>query len=385
MSERTLFPDPKRGEVEGVAPPCCPTPGQARTEAGMQRAAEGIHTFRSSGHSVGYGRGSVGRKERQRNRTGLSPESPGTPAAGRALGRVVAGLHHLWFAGVASSKSSLACLGQCQPQAMQSTQAEAKNPSLPLGAQSEAQDRGQRAEATGVWWSGEERPCGPPALPGRGRCRHSLSVMSPRPWAYSRSRSRVTSSFSSRISLLLGSSLMTALHRICLARSAYLGSTGSWQLSPAQQAQRCPEPCLGTAGPPASGDVTTPAGLSHRARTLFPLQSLGPLARGLQVVFPGPGAPTWGNRGPGRAGWHLLPTVRLSHLDLWSQDRGSRSNLQGYVKTCAPAPAGTTQAHRRVHVTDECVGFYRDPCPSYLLLLVLCGQKRPDSADQVGG
>lgn len=67
----------------------------------------------------------------------------------------------------------------------------------------------------------------PAALPETGGHRHSLSVMSPRPWAYSRSRSRVTSSFSSRISLLLGSSLMTALQRICLARSAYLGSTGS--------------------------------------------------------------------------------------------------------------------------------------------------------------
>lgn len=55
--------------------------------------------------------------------------------------------------------------------------------------------------------------------------------MSPRPWAYSRSRSRVTSSFSSRISLLLGSSLMTALQRICLARSAYLGSRGSCGLA----------------------------------------------------------------------------------------------------------------------------------------------------------
>lgn len=70
------------------------------------------------------------------------------------------------------------------------------------------------------------QPRSPAALPRTGGHRHSLSAMSPRPWAYSRSRSRVTSSFSSRISLLLGSSLMTALQRICLARSAYLGGRG---------------------------------------------------------------------------------------------------------------------------------------------------------------
>lgn len=64
----------------------------------------------------------------------------------------------------------------------------------------------------------------PPTLPRAGWHGHSLSVISPRPWAYSRSRSLVTSSFSSRISLLLGSSLIMALQRICLARSAYLGS-----------------------------------------------------------------------------------------------------------------------------------------------------------------
>lgn len=49
-----------------------------------------------------------------------------------------------------------------------------------------------------------------------------LSRMSPRPWALRRSFKRVTSSFSSRTSLALGSSLITALHLICLARSAYL-------------------------------------------------------------------------------------------------------------------------------------------------------------------
>lgn len=64
----------------------------------------------------------------------------------------------------------------------------------------------------------------PLPLPRAGWHRHSLSVISPRPWAYSRSLSLVTSSFSSLISLLLGSSLMMALQRICLARSAYLGS-----------------------------------------------------------------------------------------------------------------------------------------------------------------
>lgn len=91
-----------------------------------------------------------------------------------------------------------------------------------------------------------ERPlgiCSPAALPRIGGHRHSLSVMSPRPWAYSRSRSLVTSSFSSRISLLLGSSLMTALQRICLARSAYLGSKGNCglgALSPARGPGRPP-------------------------------------------------------------------------------------------------------------------------------------------------
>lgn len=70
--------------------------------------------------------------------------------------------------------------------------------------------------------------------------------MSPRPWAYSRSRSLVTSSFSSRISLLLGSSLMTALQRICLARSAYLGSKGIGELGDGstERAQGCSELCL---------------------------------------------------------------------------------------------------------------------------------------------
>lgn len=54
------------------------------------------------------------------------------------------------------------------------------------------------------------------------RVRDSLSMMSPRPCAYSRSLRRATSSFSSRTRRLLGSSLITALQRICLARSAYL-------------------------------------------------------------------------------------------------------------------------------------------------------------------
>lgn len=53
-------------------------------------------------------------------------------------------------------------------------------------------------------------------------CLDLLSRMSPRPWARSRSFSRVTSSLSSRTSFALGSSLMTALHLICLALSAYL-------------------------------------------------------------------------------------------------------------------------------------------------------------------
>lgn len=47
-------------------------------------------------------------------------------------------------------------------------------------------------------------------------------MISPSPWARRRSFSRVTSSFNSRTSLALGSSLITALHLICFARSAYL-------------------------------------------------------------------------------------------------------------------------------------------------------------------
>lgn len=52
-----------------------------------------------------------------------------------------------------------------------------------------------------------------------------LSMMSPRPWAQRRSFRRPTSSFSSRTRRLLGSSLITALQRICLALSAYLHNT----------------------------------------------------------------------------------------------------------------------------------------------------------------
>lgn len=62
-------------------------------------------------------------------------------------------------------------------------------------------------------------------------------MMSPRPWEKRRSFRRDTSSFSSRTSRLLGSSLITALQRICLARSAYLrgregaGSANMWHRS----------------------------------------------------------------------------------------------------------------------------------------------------------
>lgn len=76
-----------------------------------------------------------------------------------------------------------------------------------------------------------------PALPRADRHGHSLSVISPRPWAYSRSRSLVTSSFSSRISLLLGSSLIMALQRICLARSAYLDSKETQELGVGPQSK----------------------------------------------------------------------------------------------------------------------------------------------------
>lgn len=62
-------------------------------------------------------------------------------------------------------------------------------------------------------------------------CLDLLSRMSPRPWAWSSSFRRVTSSFSSRTSLALGSSLMTALHLICLALSAYLWISNQWQWS----------------------------------------------------------------------------------------------------------------------------------------------------------
>lgn len=51
-------------------------------------------------------------------------------------------------------------------------------------------------------------------------------MMSPRPCAQRRSFRRDTSSFSSRTNRLLGSSLITALQRICLARSAYLWVSG---------------------------------------------------------------------------------------------------------------------------------------------------------------
>lgn len=49
-----------------------------------------------------------------------------------------------------------------------------------------------------------------------------LSSSSCRPWENSRFLSRSTSALSSLISLAFGSSLITALQRICLARSAYL-------------------------------------------------------------------------------------------------------------------------------------------------------------------
>lgn len=82
-TRRLLSPAPERGEGRGglggplpamlpYTPPCCPTPRRrAGTEAGMRRAVRGIHTFGSSGHSVGYGegrRGGGGETEKQKNR-----------------------------------------------------------------------------------------------------------------------------------------------------------------------------------------------------------------------------------------------------------------------------------------------------------------------------
>lgn len=60
--------------------------------------------------------------------------------------------------------------------------------------------------------------------------------MSPSPWAYRRSFRRDTSSFSSRTNRLFGSSLMTALQRICLARSAYLWI---WEKKTPKNNRRC--------------------------------------------------------------------------------------------------------------------------------------------------
>src|SRR5256885_2560251 len=62
-----------------------------------------------------------------------------------------------------------------------------------------------------------------------------------------------TTLFRSRISLLLGSSLMTALQRICLARSAYLGGRGGcglcsgqvhiWQVRSEEHTSELQSPC----------------------------------------------------------------------------------------------------------------------------------------------
>lgn len=152
-------------------------------------------------------------------------------------------------------RPSLACLGQHQTQTMWSSQAKASTQASHAGQPCQEQGRGWdwvRGTSVAAWPTPVQEgiPGGRPSWPRRslgthslvplpriGGHRYSLSVMSPRPWAYSRSRSRVTSSFSSRISLLLGSSLMTALQRICLARSAYLGSRGSCGLCPCWQAQ----------------------------------------------------------------------------------------------------------------------------------------------------
>lgn len=57
------------------------------------------------------------------------------------------------------------------------------------------------------------------------------SSSSCKPWENRRFLSRSTSAFSSLISLALGSSLITALQRICLARSAYLETKPSSELT----------------------------------------------------------------------------------------------------------------------------------------------------------
>lgn len=71
--------------------------------------------------------------------------------------------------------------------------------------------------------------------------------------------------------------MMTALQRICLARSAYLGSKRSGGL------------CACSAGPRAGG---------HSERGLG--ASLGPLARDRQAGSCGPSSPARGSRGPER-------------------------------------------------------------------------------------
>lgn len=101
--------------------------------------------------------------------------------------------------------------------------------------------------------------------------------------------------------------MMTALQRICLARSAYLGGKRSGGL------------CACSAGLRAGG---------HSERGLG--ASLGPLARDRKAGSRGPSSPARGSRGPERRdGEHLLPTVRPSHPDCAPGGRGP-----GEVSAC---------------------------------------------------
>ena len=220
------------------------------------------------GTVLAMGRGGVGEEERQRNRrTGLSPEGlrhagrrPGIRQGGGGL----RGTHgdrcnppRPWHAHVASGKNVRGLPGPAPNpnHAVHPGRGQKPQPPARGGPRTGTQSRARIPVARPQRPPDRSRPgcsqraggrpkegghSGPAALPRTGGHRHSLSVMSPRPWAYSRSRSRVTSSFSSRISLLLGSSLMTALQRICLARSAYLDGQGNCGLCPCRASPRAP-------------------------------------------------------------------------------------------------------------------------------------------------
>lgn len=71
-----MLSSPEAGETEEVvgspSPPVLPCGPHGRDESRDVEQQWGIHTFGSSGHSVGYGEGRQGRK-RQRNRAVCLP------------------------------------------------------------------------------------------------------------------------------------------------------------------------------------------------------------------------------------------------------------------------------------------------------------------------